>query len=78
VFAAGLEEYLEPEGVTVIEWAEKLGEAPSAKRQAPSAGRGVSSAESGSSAARPNRWRWAQIETVGETERRVIYEDFGG
>ncbi|MGO9204409.1 MAG: tRNA (adenosine(37)-N6)-threonylcarbamoyltransferase complex ATPase subunit type 1 TsaE [Limisphaerales bacterium] len=27
VFAAGLGEYLEPEGVTVIEWAEKLGEA---------------------------------------------------
>jgi tRNA threonylcarbamoyladenosine biosynthesis protein TsaE len=27
VFAAGLGEYLQPEGVTVIEWAEKLGEA---------------------------------------------------
>jgi tRNA threonylcarbamoyladenosine biosynthesis protein TsaE len=95
VFAAGLEEYLEPEGVTVIEWAEKLGEAPSAKRQAPSAQpeergagilpacpqsaeRGASSAEYGNSAARPGRWRWAQIETVSETERRVIYEDFGG
>ncbi|HXP63041.1 MAG TPA: tRNA (adenosine(37)-N6)-threonylcarbamoyltransferase complex ATPase subunit type 1 TsaE [Dongiaceae bacterium] len=82
VFAAGLGEYLEPEGVTVIEWAEKLGEAPSAQPE----GRGpgilpacrAGSAASKPSAEKPSRWRWAQIETVGETERRVIYEDFGG
>ena len=122
VFAAGLGEYLEPEGVTVIEWADKLAELPSAKHEERGAGilpaspqsakRGASiqdaqtdaaggprnghisrashispcrfsydatcSPASKPSAARPTRWRWAQIETVSETERRVIYEDSGG
>jgi tRNA threonylcarbamoyladenosine biosynthesis protein TsaE len=68
VFAAGLEEYLEPEGVTVIEWAERLVKQP------------LSRIAHGSGAAGGGevwRWRWAQIEAVSETERRIVYEDFG-
>jgi tRNA threonylcarbamoyladenosine biosynthesis protein TsaE len=51
VFAAGLEEYfLQNDGVTVVEWAERY----------------------------PLRTsRRARIETSGETQRRIIYEDSG-
>lgn len=60
---AGLEEYFRPSGVTVIEWAEKwLGEA----RRAESEMRDVA-----------RRLRWAQIEVLSETARRIAYEDFG-
>ena len=55
--SAGLEEFLQPDGVTVIEWAEKM--------------------EDG-------RWKMedgkiirAKIEIIGETERRIVYDDFG-
>ena len=55
--SAGLEEFLQPDGVTVIEWAERL--------------------EDG-------RWKMedgkiirAKIEIIGETERRIVYDDFG-
>ena len=55
--SAGLEEFLQPDGVTVIEWAERL--------------------EDG-------RWKMedgkiikVRIEIIGETERRIIYDDFG-
>ena len=55
--SAGLEEFLQPDGMTVIEWAERL--------------------EDG-------RWKMedgkiikAKIEIIGETERRIIYDDFG-
>ena len=53
ILGAGLEEYLQPDGVAVIEWAERL----------------------------PNdEWRMAKvlrvnIEVLGETERRITYED---
>jgi tRNA threonylcarbamoyladenosine biosynthesis protein TsaE len=56
IAAAGLEEYLQPAGVTVIEWAERwVGEVRGAVR----------------------RLRWVHIEVLGETERRIAYEDFG-
>ena len=55
--SAGLEEFLQPDGMTVIEWAERL--------------------EDG-------RWKMedgkiirAKIEIIGETERRIVYDDFG-
>jgi tRNA threonylcarbamoyladenosine biosynthesis protein TsaE len=55
--SAGLEEFLQPDGVTVIEWAERL--------------------EDG-------RWKMedgkiikANIEIIGEMERRIFYDDFG-
>jgi tRNA threonylcarbamoyladenosine biosynthesis protein TsaE len=65
VFAAGLGEYLEPEGVTVIEWAEKLWQARGGEGEMRNDGcRG--------------RWQWVRIEAVSETERRITYEDSGG
>jgi tRNA threonylcarbamoyladenosine biosynthesis protein TsaE len=59
IVAAGLEEYLCPAGVTVVEWAERwFGvQSPKSKIQ--------------------NPLRWVQIETLGETERRISYEDSG-
>jgi tRNA threonylcarbamoyladenosine biosynthesis protein TsaE len=62
IVAAGLEEYLQPAGITVIEWAERWGEARSPKPEARSQRGGR---------------RWVQIETVSETERRITYEDSG-
>jgi tRNA threonylcarbamoyladenosine biosynthesis protein TsaE len=52
---AGLEEYFQPAGVAVIEWAEKA-----------FAAGGL-----------PPLFRRVQIETAGENERRITYEDFG-
>src|ERR1035437_1238329 len=61
ILAAGLEEYLKPAGVTVIEWAERwLGD-----DQSPGA--------PGTSPAYP--FRQVQIEVSSEMERRIIYED---
>jgi tRNA threonylcarbamoyladenosine biosynthesis protein TsaE len=63
IVAAGLDEYLSPDGVTVIEWAEKwLGEVSGSQCQAPG---GV------------ERLRRVEIEVVSETKRRISYEDFG-
>src|SRR2546421_8501147 len=63
IVAAGLEEYLQPAGVTVIEWAEKwFGEG------------GVSWVLSRGSS---QKLRWVQIESLSETERRIVYEDLG-
>ena len=48
--SAGLEEFLQPDGVTVIEWVEKMEDGKIIK---------------------------AKIEIIGETERKIIYDDFG-
>jgi tRNA threonylcarbamoyladenosine biosynthesis protein TsaE len=70
IVAAGLEEYLDPAGVAVIEWAEKLKRVPGAEgRAARIQDRGPVSS--------PGRWRWVRIETVSEMERRRTYEDPG-
>jgi tRNA threonylcarbamoyladenosine biosynthesis protein TsaE len=63
IVAAGLEEFLEPAGVTVIEWAERwFGEI-----QHPDAGRhGL-----------PEQFRRVRIESLSEMSRRIVYEDFG-
>ncbi len=58
IVSAGLEEYLQPDGLAVIEWAERLKDGER-KREA---GCGI---------------KWVQIEITGETERRIIYDDFG-
>jgi tRNA threonylcarbamoyladenosine biosynthesis protein TsaE len=63
IFSAGVEEYLRPDGVTVIEWAERwFGEvqSPTSKLQS-----------------LPNPLRWVKIETLNENERQISYEDFG-
>ena len=64
IVGAGLEPYLyRPFGVTVIEWAERwFGAEPGFKIQ-----------DSGI----PTSCRFVRIETLGETDRRITYEDFG-
>jgi tRNA threonylcarbamoyladenosine biosynthesis protein TsaE len=59
ITAAGLEEFLQPDGVTVIEWAEKLN--PESRIQNPE---------------KSGRMIFVKIEIIGETERRIIYDDF--
>ena len=55
ITAAGLEEYLLPDGVTVIEWAERMS----------------------NDAARTTTRRRVTLEILGETQRRITYEDTG-
>jgi tRNA threonylcarbamoyladenosine biosynthesis protein TsaE len=55
ILSAGLEEYLQPSGVAVIEWAERMS----------------------NDECRMTNLRRAKIEILGETERRITYEDSG-
>jgi tRNA threonylcarbamoyladenosine biosynthesis protein TsaE len=61
---AGLEEYLQPAGVTVIEWAERWFFSQS-KVQSPKS----------KVLCQTPRLRLVQFEVLGETERRIIYDD---
>lgn len=62
IASAGLEEFLHTAGVTVIEWAERWPEVQTPKSKLQS---------------QPGRlWR-VLIESLGETERRISYDDFG-
>jgi tRNA threonylcarbamoyladenosine biosynthesis protein TsaE len=62
IVAAGLEEYLNPEGVTVIEWAERWFETPgSAETLRPA----------------PALVRRVHIEMLEGNQRRIAYEDPG-
>jgi tRNA threonylcarbamoyladenosine biosynthesis protein TsaE len=58
ILSAGLEELLPPDGVAVIEWAERLED-------------GRWKMEDGKKFVR------ARIEITGETERKIVYDDFG-
>jgi tRNA threonylcarbamoyladenosine biosynthesis protein TsaE len=58
ILSAGLEEFLPPDGVAVIEWAERLED-------------GRWKMEDGKKFVR------ARIEITGETERKIVYDDFG-
>ena len=58
ILSAGLEEFLSPDGVAVIEWAERLED-------------GRWKMEDGKKVVR------VKIEIAGETERRIVYDDFG-
>ena len=62
ILSAGLEEYLKPEGMAVIEWAERWPEAHSSQSTVHSF---------------PSGFRRVKIETLNENERRISYEDFG-
>ena len=93
ILAAGLEEYLKPEGVTVIEWAERwFGEVQSPEPRAVGHQSSVISNQSPVTKHRlpitdnrsritdyqsPPHFRLVQIEVLSETERRIIYEDPG-
>jgi len=62
IVAAGLEEFLRPDGVAVVEWAEKLADL-----------RGFQLGETIES----GRFLKVCIEVTGDTERQIIYEDIG-
>jgi tRNA threonylcarbamoyladenosine biosynthesis protein TsaE len=53
--SAGIEEFLKPDGVTVVEWAERIADC------------GLRIAD----------WKNVKIEIVNETERKIVYDDFG-
>jgi len=57
IVSAGLEEFLQPDGVAVIEWAERL--------------------EDGRGKMDDGKIIKAKIEIIGESERKIIYDDFG-
>ncbi len=58
IFSAGLHGFLQPDGVAVIEWAERLG----AGDQDPGP---------------EGKWISVAIEILGESERKIVYDDFG-
>jgi tRNA threonylcarbamoyladenosine biosynthesis protein TsaE len=63
ILSAGIEDYLQPDGVAVIEWAERwFGKVRSPKSEVQSL---------------PSSMRWVNIETINENERRISYEDSG-
>jgi tRNA threonylcarbamoyladenosine biosynthesis protein TsaE len=70
ILAAGLEEYLKPDGVTVIEWAERWFEGIQSPKSKVQSRQRVAGLDLG-------QLRWVKIETISETERRIIYEDLG-
>lgn len=57
ILSAGIDEFLSPDGVTVIEWAERL--------------------EDGRWKMEDCETKKVKIEIVSETERKIIYDDFG-
>jgi len=64
IIGAGLEPYLfQPAGVTVVEWAERWF--------------GKIADDGGRAGSSTGRLRWVTLETLGETGRRISYEDFG-
>jgi tRNA threonylcarbamoyladenosine biosynthesis protein TsaE len=64
IHSAGVEEYLQPDGVAVIEWAERVFQ------------RGTRNGERGTEAQTRNT-RFVTIEIVDENTRRIVYEDTG-
>ncbi len=63
VHRAGMDEYLQPDGVAVIEWAERL-DAP-----------GTSPTQHATRNTSPTRF--VKIEVLDDTKRRITYEDSG-
>ena len=62
IHGAGLDEFLQPHGITVIEWADRwFGESPRQKALTPL----------------PSHYRHVLIQCLSENERRISYEDFG-
>ena len=73
IIAAGIEEYFNPAGVAVIEWAERWFEVQNPK----SKGQSLDSKGQGPKSKGQSFLRWVEIETVNENERRIVYEDTG-
>jgi tRNA threonylcarbamoyladenosine biosynthesis protein TsaE len=57
ILSAAVEEFLSPDGVTVIEWAERL--------------------EDGRWRMEDGKIKMLKIEILSESERKIIYDDFG-
>jgi tRNA threonylcarbamoyladenosine biosynthesis protein TsaE len=72
IVAAGMEDYLEPAGVTVIEWADKWFAKPSSN---PSVGVETPKLRAAPAPAK-RRLRWVEIEILSETGRRIRWDDF--
>jgi tRNA threonylcarbamoyladenosine biosynthesis protein TsaE len=70
IIAAGLEEYLNPDGVSVIEWADRWFGPKPGHSAWPGDMRRNSSGKKG-------LVRWVQMEILGPSERRITYEDLG-
>jgi len=66
VASAGLEQYLSPDGIAVIEWAERMITFPRKLKT-----------ETETPPLPCAKLRWVRIESLSETERRIEYEDFG-
>ena len=76
ITAAGLEEYLKPEGVTVIEWAERWFDVHSPRSTAHGPQPTLHASRSALYAI-AGRLRLVRIDVLNETERRITYEDSG-
>jgi tRNA threonylcarbamoyladenosine biosynthesis protein TsaE len=74
--AAGLEDYLTPAGVTVIEWAERWFGPPGRARSPLRAAETAEGSQRRAGDCAPYL-AWVQIEVLSETERRFTYEDPG-
>ena len=57
ILSAGIAEFLSPDGVAVIEWAERLAD--------------------GGWRMEDGKMKKVKIEIVGESERKIVYDDFG-
>jgi len=66
MLSAGIEEFLQPDGVCVIEWAERIADWQLAIRAAPKA-----------SPRRVGDLKTVRIEILSEAERKIIYDDIG-
>jgi tRNA threonylcarbamoyladenosine biosynthesis protein TsaE len=64
ISAAGLEDFLTPSGLTVVEWIERWVQMPH-------------SGESADATALPPKFRMVWMEVLGESSRQISYEDFG-
>ena len=72
VFGAGLEPYFSPDGVAVIEWAERwFGTKPAGQPRVAPDHQQVRSANA------RQKIRWVEFEIPSESERRITYEDIG-
>ncbi|HXF11217.1 MAG TPA: tRNA (adenosine(37)-N6)-threonylcarbamoyltransferase complex ATPase subunit type 1 TsaE [Desulfuromonadaceae bacterium] len=68
VLSAGVEEFLDPDGVAVIEWAERfLGKHPTP----------INRERASNTQHRTSNVKNVKIEIVNETERKICYDDFG-
>jgi tRNA threonylcarbamoyladenosine biosynthesis protein TsaE len=84
IHAAGLEEFLTSAGVTVIEWADRWFQSPTAKPANPCPKAGAETAADDFPGGRPSALapapatlRWVGLETLTDTTRRITYEPPG-